>query len=387
MTSTSSASETSTMDNEKLQQFMGKILSDFGGAGGSVLAYIGDKLGLYKAMSDFGKPITSQELANLTGTSERYIREWLANQAAGGYLTYDACSQTYTLPYEHAQALLNENSPVYIAGGFQIMMSFYRDEPKIIEAFKTGKGIAWGEHDKDLYEGTERFYRPAYIGNLVSSWIPALDNGKLEQRLKQEGGLKVADIGCGHGITTILMAKAYRNCKFFGFDNHPASIDYARNKARQEGLGEDRIRFEVASSTNFPFPTTKWGSSSNNKQLQEQAEERYDLIAFFDSLHDMGDPQGAVAHALKTLKKPDGIVMIVEPFANDKLEDNLNPIGRIYYAGSTMICVPASLSHNGPALGAQAGEARISQVVKAGGFKHFRRATHTLFNIVYEAKA
>jgi SAM-dependent methyltransferase len=387
MTSTSSASETSTMDNEKLQQFMGKILSDFGGAGGCVLAYIGDKLGLYKAMSDFGKPITSQELANLTGTSERYIREWLANQAAGGYLTYDASSQRYTLPYEHAQALLNENSPVYIAGGFQIMMSFYRDEPKIIEAFKTGKGIAWGEHDKDLYEGTERFYRPAYIGNLVSSWIPALDNGKVEQRLRQEGGLKVADIGCGHGITTILMAKAYPNSKFYGFDNHPASTDYARNKAREEGLGEDRIRFEVASSTNFPFPTTKWGSSSNNKQLQEQAEEGYELIAFFDSLHDMGDPQGAVAHALKTLKKPEGIVMIVEPFANDKLEDNLNPIGRIYYAGSTMICVPASLSHNGPALGAQAGEARISQVIKAGGFKHFRRATHTLFNIVYEAKA
>ena len=387
MTSTSSASETSTMDNEKLQQFMGKILSDFGGAGGCVLAYIGDKLGLYKAMSDFGKPITSQELANLTGTSERYIREWLANQAAGGYLTYDASSQRYTLPYEHAEALLNENSPVYIAGGFQIMMSFYRDEPKIIEAFKTGKGIAWGEHDKDLYEGTERFYRPAYIGNLVSSWIPALDNGKIEERLRQEGGLKVADIGCGHGITTILMAKAYPNSKFYGFDNHPASIDYARNKAREEGLGEDRIRFEVASSTNFPFPTTKWGSSSNNKQLQEQAEEGYDLIAFFDSLHDMGDPQGAVAHALKTLKKPEGIVMIVEPFANDKLEDNLNPIGRIYYAGSTMICVPASLSHNGPALGAQAGEARISQVIKAGGFKHFRRATHTLFNTVYEAKA
>jgi SAM-dependent methyltransferase len=387
MTSTSSASETSTMDNEKLQQFMGKILSDFGGAGGCVLAYIGDKLGLYKAMSDFGKPITSQELANLTGTSERYIREWLASQAAGGYLTYDASSQRYTLPYEHAQALLNENSPVYIAGGFQIMMSFYRDEPKIIEAFKTGKGIAWGEHDKDLYEGTERFYRPAYIGNLVSSWIPALDNGKVEQRLRQEGGLKVADIGCGHGITTLLMAKAYPNSKFYGFDNHHASIDYARNKAREEGLGEDRIRFEVASSTNFPFPTTKWGSSSNNKQLQEQAEEGYDLIAFFDSLHDMGDPQGAVAHALKTLKKPEGIVMIVEPFANDRLEDNLNPIGRIYYGGSTMICVPASLSDNGPALGAQAGEARISQVIKAGGFKHFRRATHTLFNIVYEAKA
>ena len=326
MTSTSSASETSTMDNEKLQQFMAKILSDFGGAGGCVL---------------------------------------------------------------HAQALVNENSPVYVAGGFQVMMSFYRDEPKILEAFKTGKGIAWEEHDKDLYEGTERFYRPAYTANLVSSWIPALDNGKVERRLKQEGGLKVADIGCGHGITTILMAKAYPNCKFYGFDSHTASIEYARNKAREEGLGEDRIHFEVASSTNFPFrlSTSKGVSSSNNKQKEEKAEEGYDLIAFFDSLHDMEDPQGAVAHALETLKKPDGIVMIVEPFANDKLEDNLNPIGRIYYAGSTMVCIPTSLSQNGPALGAQAGEARISQVVKAGGFKRFRRAAQTPFNIVYEAKA
>jgi hypothetical protein len=232
---------------------MEKVLSDFGEAVSSVLVYIGDKLGLYKAMSDFGKPITSQELANLTATSERYIREWLANQAAGGYLTYDPSSQRYTIPFEHAQALVNENSPAYIAGGFQIIMSYYRDEPKIIEAFKTGKGIAWGDRHKDLYEGTERFYRPAYAANLVSSWIPALDNGKVERRLKQEGGLKVADIGCGHGITTILMAKAYPNCKFYGFDNHLQSIEYARNKAREEGLGEDRIHFEVASSTNFPF--------------------------------------------------------------------------------------------------------------------------------------
>src|SRR5215212_244361 len=390
MSSSSSTSSSQTMDNEKLQQFMGKILSDFGGAASSVLGYIGDKLGLYKAMSDFGKPITSQELASLTSTSERYIREWLANQAAGGYLTYDSSSQRYTLPFEHAQALVNENSPAYVAGGFQVLMSFYRDELKILEAFKTGKGIAWGEHDKDLYQGTERFFRPGYTANLVGSWIPALDNGKVEQRLKQqEGGLKVADIGCGHGISTILMAKAYPNCKFYGFDNHPASIEYARNKAREEGLGEDRIEFEIASSTNFPIPTTEGGNSNtsinNDKQRQGQAEEGYDLIAFFDCLHDMQDPQGAIAHALKTLKY-DGIVMIVEPFANDNLEDNLNPIGRMFYAGSTMICIPASLSQNGPALGAQAGEERISLVVKAGGFRHFKRATQTPFNIVYEAK-
>jgi SAM-dependent methyltransferase len=384
----SSSSSTTTIDNEKIQQFMGKILSDFGGASSCVLAYIGDRLGLYKAMSDFGKPITSQELANLTGTSERYIREWLANQAAGEYLTYDPSSKRYTLPFEHAQALVNENSPVYVAGGFQVMMSFCRDEPKILEVFKTGKGIAWGDHDADLYQGTERFFKPAYIANLVGSWIPALDNGKVEQRLN-EGGLTVADIGCGHGISTILMAKAYPNSKFYGFDNHLASIEYARKKAREEGLGEDRIRFEVASSTNFPI-LTEGGSRNNNKQQQGEEEaaeaEGYDLIAFFDCLHDMEDPQGAAAHALETLRKPDGTVMIVEPFANDKLEDNLNPIGRIFYAGSTMVCVPASLSQNGPALGAQVGEAGISKVVKTGGFKHFKRATQTPFNIVYEAR-
>jgi SAM-dependent methyltransferase len=376
---TASSPSPTTIDNEKLQQFIGKVLSDFGGAASAILVYIGDKLGLYKAMYNFAKPITSQELANLTSTSERYIREWLANQAAGGYLTYDSSSQRYTLPFEHAQALVNENSPAYIAGGFQVNMAFFRDEPKILEAFKTGKGIAWGDRHKDLYEGTERFYRPAYIANLISSWIPALDNGKVEQRLKQQTtGLKVADIGCGRGISTILMAKAYPNSKFYGFDNHPASIEYARNKAKEEGLGEDRVKFEVASSTNFPLPAaTEEGKKGEGAY--------YDLIAFFDCLHDMEDPQGAAAHAVKSIK-PDGTVMIVEPFANDNLEDNLNPVGRLFYAGSTMICVPTSLSQNGPALGAQAGEARISQVVKAGGFKHFRRATQTPFNIVYEAK-
>jgi len=243
-----------TIDNEKLQQFMGKVLTDFGGAASAVLVYIGDKLRLYKAMADFGKPMTSKELANRTGTSERYIREWLANQAAGGYLVYDSNSQRYTLPVEHAQALVNENSPAYIAGGFQVMMSLFRDEPKFLDVFKTGKGIAWGDHDKDLFEGTERFFRPGYAANLVSSWIPALDNGKVEQNLKREVGLKVADIGCGHGISTILMAKAYPNCKFYGFDNHPSSIEYAKKRAKEEGLDEDRIQFEVASSTNYSAP-------------------------------------------------------------------------------------------------------------------------------------
>src|SRR5689334_17196000 len=344
--STSISSPQTTIDNEKLQQFMEKVLTDFGGAASAVLVYIVDKLGLYKAMFDFGKPITSQELANLTSTSERYIREWLANQAASGYLTYDAASQRFILPFEHAQVLANENSPVYAIGSFQVNMSFYRDEPKILEVFKTGKGIAWSEHDKDLFEGTGKFATLIYTANLVSSWIPALDNGKVEQRLKQ-GGLKDADVGCGYGTSTILMAKAYPNSKFYGFDSHDVSIEYARNKAKEEGLDEDRIQFEVTSSTNFSPP---------------QDAEEYDLIAFFDCLHDMEDPQGATAHALSTLKKPDGVVMIVEPFANDKIEDNLTPIGRMLYAASTMICIPTSLSQNGPALGAQAGEPGISIV-------------------------
>jgi Methyltransferase domain len=233
------SSSTPTMDNEKLQQFMGKILSDFGGAASSVLVYIGVKLGLYKAMFDFGKPITSRELANLTVTSERYIREWLANQAAGGYLTYEPATQRYILPFENAQVLANEESPVYAVGCFHVLISFYRDEAKILEAFKTGKGIAWGEHDKDLFERTGKFATLIYSANLISSWIPALDNGEIEQRLKQVPGVKVAAIGCGYGTSTILLAKTYPNSRFYGFDNHPASIEYAKRKARNEGLGED----------------------------------------------------------------------------------------------------------------------------------------------------
>ncbi|HEY7080515.1 MAG TPA: class I SAM-dependent methyltransferase [Nitrososphaeraceae archaeon] len=315
------------INEEKLGQFMEKVLSDFGGAASAILAYIGDKLGLYTAMNDFGKPITSQELADVTKTSERYVREWLANQAAGGYIEYDSSSQKYSLPIEHALALVNETSPAYTAEGFQVLMSFYKDASKLLEAFKTGNGIAWGDHDKDLFEGIERFFKPGYTANLVSSWIPALDNGNVEQTLKK-GSAKVADIGCGHGVSTILMAKAYPNCKLYGFDNHLKSIEYAKNKAKEEGLDENRISFNVASSTNFPVPNNDDG---------------YDLVAYFDCLHDMEDPNGAAAHTLKALK-PEGTMMIVEPFANDKFEDNLNPLGRLFYAGSTMVCIPASLS-------------------------------------------
>jgi SAM-dependent methyltransferase len=354
-----------------LQDFLGKVMTDLGGAYSAVLVYVGDKLGLYKAMAEArggGGSITSEELASKTGTIERCVREWLANQAAGGYIKYDPITQKYSLPKEHALVLVDENSPAYSMGGFQGTAAYFRETSKIIEVFRTGKGLSWADHDPELYQGSERFYKPVYIANLLSSWIPSLDAGKVEKKLKK-GGTVVADVGCGHGLTTIMMTKAYPNCKFVGFDNHAPSIERARQLAIDDGLSEEQIRFEVASSTNYP---------SDNK---------YDLIAFFDCLHDMGDPVGAASHALKSVKKPDGVIMIVEPFANDKIEDNLNLVGRLFYAASSMACVPASLASDGPALGAQAGEAKIAEVVKAGGFKHFRRAAQTQTNLVYEAKA
>jgi SAM-dependent methyltransferase len=355
------------VDETKLKEFMGKVVNDLGATFSTVLVIIGDKLGLYKAMAD-SKPVSAVELASRTGTTERYVREWLANQAAGGYIIYDPNTEKYTLPPEQAMVLANDKSPAFALGGFQSAMAFFRDEPKITDAFSTGRGVDWGDHDPNLYEGTERFFKPNYVANIVSSWIPSLDGGKVEEKLKR-GDAIVADVGCGYGISTILMAKAYPNSKFIGFDNHGASIEIARKRAKEEGLIEDRIAFEVASSTDFP-------SKDNG----------YDLVAFFDCLHDMGDPGGAASHVLKTLKQ-DGTWMIVEPFANDKVEDNLNPVGRIFYAGSSLVCVPASLVHNGPALGSQAGEYRISQLVKAAGFKHFKRASQTPFNLIYEAKA
>lgn len=358
-----------SIDQKKLQNFMEVILSDLGGAYSAVLVYIGDKLGLYKTMKDVGRPIRSQELADMTGTSERNIREWLANQAAGGYVMYDAETQRYWLPMENALALADENSLVFSVGAFQATMSFFRDASKIMEAFKTGRGLSWSEHDPDLFTGTERFFKPGYSANLVSSWIPSLGNGRVEKKLKNQNAV-VADIGCGHGVSTIIMAKAYPDSKFIGFDVHEASIKRARELAKEEGLNKDQIRFEVASATDYPS--------------RPETNEQYDFIAFFDSLHDMGDPIGTSSHALESLKQ-DGTVMIVEPFANDKVEDNLNPLGRLFYAASAMACVPGSMACNGPALGAQAGEAKIRDVVMAGGFKQFRRATQTPFNIVYEA--
>lgn len=349
------------INEEKMNQLLGRFLGDFGGTLHCAMAVIGDKLGLYKAMAEAG-PVTSEELAERTGTDERYVREWLASQAAGGYASYDAETGRFFLTEEQAFALTDENGPVFLPGAFQLALSALKSEPRISDAFRTGEGVGWHEHDAGLFHGTERFFRPGYAANLLSSWIPALEG--VDEKLK--AGARVADVGCGHGASTILMSQAYPKSTFVGFDYHQGSIEYARNKAVDAGVS-DRVSFEVAKAKDYP------GSD-------------YDLVAFFDSLHDMGDPVGAAAHVLSTLKS-DGSWMIVEPFANDKIEDNLNLIGRIFYSASTMICTPASRSQEvGLGLGAQAGEARIRDVATSGGFKRFRRATETPFNLVFEAR-
>ncbi|HET8856398.1 MAG TPA: methyltransferase domain-containing protein [Nitrososphaeraceae archaeon] len=350
------------INEQKLHDFMLKAVGDIASTMSAMLLIIGDRLGLYKAMAESGQPITSDELAKKTNTNERIIREWLANQAAGGYITYNASDGKYTIPPEQAMALADENSPVYIHGAYQSIRSFFKDEDKFIEMFKSGKGLRWGEHHHDLFEGTARFFKPNYIGNLVSSWIPSLDG--VEEKLKQ--GAKVADIGCGYGISTTLMAKAYPNSKFYGFDNHSPSIEQAKELSKKEGI-----------TGNVEFSSI----SANDKSIGND----YDLITFFDCLHDMGDPIGAMKFAKQSLK-PDGTCMIIEPMANDKIEENLNLVGRTYYAASTLVCVPNSLADNGPALGAQAGEKKIKEISEAAGFTKFRRAIQTLFNIIYEAK-
>lgn len=350
-----------SINEAKLNDFMGKMMGDMGAAMSAALILIGDRLGLYKAMADAG-PLTSEDLAKSTKTTERYIREWLAAQAAAGYLTYDAKTKRYELPAEQAMALAQEGGPVFVAGAFYVVASMFRDEPKISEAFRTGKGVGWHEHDHALFHGTERFFRSGYNAHLVDAWLPALD-GAVE---KLKRGAEVADVGCGHGASTIIMAQAYPSSKFVGFDYHGPSIERARAAAQAAGVA-DRCRFEIASAKDFP------GKS-------------YDLVAFFDCLHDMGDPVGVSRHVLSTLRK-DGTWMIVEPFAHDATEDNLNPVGRIFYAASTMICTPASLSQEvGLGLGAQAGERRLKEVVTAGGFTRFRRATETPFNLILEAR-
>ena len=357
-----SSSAPQPLDQMKLHEFVMKAVGEMGAAMNAALIVIGDKLGLYKAMSGAG-PMTSAELAKKTGTAERYVREWLASQAAGGFVTYDAATGKYTLPPEQALALADETSPVFLPGFFEIVAACTKDEAKITDAFRSGKGVGWHEHDHGLFAGTERFFRPNYRAHLVSEWIPAL--GDTEAKLKT--GAKVADVGCGLGTSTILMAQAYPKSTFVGFDYHDGSIKMAREAAAKAGVG-DRVKFEVAKAKDYPG-------------------KGFELVAFFDCLHDMGDPEGAAKHVKESMAS-DGAWMVVEPFANDKLEDNLNPIGRVFYAASTMLCTPASLSQEvGLALGAQAGEGRLSKILKAAGFSRVRRAAETPFNIVLEARA
>lgn len=350
------------INEEKLNQFLGSCITDFGATMHAGLVVIGESLGLYKAMAQAGTAMTPAELAERTKTNERYVREWLNAQAAGGYVSYDAANQTYFLSEEQTFALADETSPAYLPGAFLLAVSAVRAVPQLTERFRTGEGFGWHEHDAGLFRGCEMFFRPGYAANLVNSWIPALDG--VEEKLK--AGAKVADIGCGLGASTILMAQAYPNSTFVGFDYHDKSIEMARERAEEGGVAE-RVVFEVAKAKDFP------GGD-------------YDFVTYFDCLHDMGDPVGAAAHVRQSLAS-EGTWMIVEPFAHDDVGDNLNPIGRAFYSASTLLCTPASLSQEvGLALGAQAGEARMREVIKQAGFSHFRRATETPFNLVYEVK-
>jgi SAM-dependent methyltransferase len=354
-------STTHTIDEAKLNAFMGRFVGDLGATMSAALVVIGDRLGLYRAMGD-GEPVSAEALASRTDCDPRYVREWLSNQAAGGYVTYDPDSDAFHLTPEQALALAQEGSPAFVPGAFQLATALIKDAPKIEQAFRTGQGVGWHEHHHDLFAGTERFFRPGYSANLTSAWIPALDG----VQAKLQTGARVADIGCGHGASTIIMAQTFPHSEFIGFDYHAASIEHARQAASAAGL-DGRVSFEVAPAKHYPG-------------------KGYDLVAMFDCLHDMGDPVGAARHVRETLA-PDGTWMIVEPYAGDRLEDNLNPVGRVFYGASTLVCTPASRDQEvGLALGAQAGEARLREVATAGGFTRFRRATETPFNIVLEAR-
>jgi SAM-dependent methyltransferase len=355
------AVQTPVVDMDKLNAFLGQVVGELGATVNAGLIVIGDRLGLYKAMAQAG-PISSSELAEKTGTAERYVREWLNAQAAGGFVTYDPATQRYELPAEQALALANEDSPAFVCGAFELATATLKSGSQIESAFRSGAGFGWHQHDPGVATGCERFFRPGYNANLVSAWLPALDG--VEAKLQV--GAKVADVGCGLGASTRLMAQAYPRSRFTGFDYHPESIELARQKANAAGL-QDRARFDVASAAAFP---------GND----------YDLIAMFDCLHDMGDPVGAARHVRKALVS-DGTWLIVEPIAGERIEQNFNPVGRAYYAFSTFLCTPNSLSQDvGMALGAQAGEARIRDVATAGGFTRFRRIAETPFNLVYEAR-
>jgi SAM-dependent methyltransferase len=342
-----------------LQSLVGKMVGDLGAVVSGALVVLGDRLGLYRALAEVG-PADSAKLAARIGLDERYVREWLANQAASGYVNYEPKSGCFSMSTEQKAIFADPESPVAMIGGFYSAASVYHDEPKVAEAFRTGAGIAWQDHHNCLFCGTEKFFRPGYAANLVQNWIPALDG----VQAKLEAGAQVADIGCGHGASTLIMAKAFPKSKFTGFDLHPGSIERARQCAREDGLAN--VTFATASAKEFPG--------------------RYDFITTFDALHDMGDPVGAAAHARKSLET-DGTWMIVEPLAGNCLEENLNPVGRVFYGFSTMVCITNSRSQEiGLALGAQAGERRLREVMEAAGFRQFRRAAQTPFNFVLEAK-
>ena len=347
------------MDEGKLQEFMGKLVNDMGGAAMLASVIVGEELGLYRAMAD-SKPITSEELATKTKCNPRLVREWLSAQAASGYVEHT--DGRFRLPPEQAMALAHEDSPVYVAGGASVLSSMFLDKDKLVKAMRGDGALAWGDHHPCMFSGTEKFFRPGYRANLTSSWLPALDGVVT----KLERGAKVADIGCGHGASTVVMAQAYPKSRFFGFDYHQPSVETARQRAVAAGV-TDRTSFAQATAKNYP-------------------EQDFDLVCFFDCLHDMGDPVGAAQHAFEALK-PDGTVLLVEPFANDKLDLNLTPVGRMFYAASTFVCTPNSLSQEvGLGLGAQAGEAQLRGVFMDAGFTQFRRATETPFNLVLEAR-
>lgn len=348
------------IDEAALQNLVGKMVGDLGAVVSGALVVLGDRLGLYRALAEAG-PADSRKLAKQTGLDERYVREWLANQAASGYVSYEPETGHFSMTAEQKAILADPESPVAMTGGFYAAASVYHDEPRVAEAFRTGAGIAWQDHHSCLFCGTEKFFRPGYAANLVQHWIPALDG----VQAKLAGGAQVADIGCGHGASTIIMAKAFPKSKFTGFDLHPGSIERARQCAREANLAN--VNFATASAKEFPG--------------------RYDFITTFDALHDMGDPVGAAAHARESLNK-DGAWMIVEPLAGNRLEENLNPVGRVFYGFSTMVCTPNSRSQEiGLALGAQAGEHRLREVMEKAGFRQFRRAAQTPFNLILEVRA
>jgi SAM-dependent methyltransferase len=350
-----------TIDEERLNALLGQAVTELGATVNAALIVIGDELGLYRALAEAG-PSTPAELAARTDTAERYVREWLNAQAASGFVSYDPETHRYELTPEQSLAFAQSDSPAFMPGAFQLALGTVRDAHHVREAFSTGTGFGWHEHNHDVFEGCERFFRPGYLANLVSSWIPALDG--VEAKL--QAGARVADVGCGLGASTILMAQAFPASTFSGFDYHDGSIELARERAREAGVS-DRVTFEVAPADGFP------GTG-------------YDFVACFDCLHDMGDPVAASRHVHGALAD-DGTWMVVEPMAGDRVEDNLNPVGRTYYAFSTLLCTPSSLSQDGRlALGAQAGQRRLSEVITAGGFASVRRAAETPFNIVLEAR-